>query len=392
MTASAPARVGRSEFIQVGRFVAAGLVLVTHSTYYYGKYVDGSVQIWHWGEIGVPIFFVISGIVMVMSSTRLKRDASGAREFSIRRLVRIVPLYWLATTANILIFFAVPWVVARVSAGSTLPWADGTRLDVVYAIKSYLFVPAYNSAGRIEPIHGVGWTLLHEMFFYALFALVMLARGRPQRWVSGIIVGLFAIGWVAGPDSVILRNAILNVMTSPVNLYFVIGMAIGSAIVWGDAHRRWTQALTGGLLVGALVMWLPGMQESVPLKPLPLALGAAMLVLTNWRMLGLARVGVALGNSSYSLYLFHPLIAPVLIIALHKVLPLGAPVTIIVTWFAVVAIAHGIYLWVENPMTQWAKRLFHRFPRPAPAPPVDQPEPQVRSADQPEPEPEPTTS
>lgn len=337
----------------MGRFVAAGLVLVTHSTFYYQTYVDDSVQVWHPGEIGVPIFFVISGIVMVMSSTRLPRDASGARDFTVRRLVRIVPMYWLATTAAVLLFYGLPRVVERLSAGAELPWASrDTSVDVVYLVKSYLFVPALNPDGRIEPIHGVGWTLLHEMFFYALFALVMLVRLRPARWGSGIIVALFVVGQVAEP-----ANPILRVMTDRVNLYFVVGMMIGSAVVWGDQHRRWTQALTGGLLGVAAATWLvPGLQEVV-LKPLPLALGAVMLAFTSIRIPRAARVGVELGNSSYSLYLFHPLIAPAIILVLDRIAPLGAPVTIIVTWFVTVAVGHGIYLWVETPLTRWAKRL-----------------------------------
>lgn len=355
----------------MGRFVAAGLVLITHSTLYYGKYVDDSVHVWHPGEIGVPIFFVISGIVMVMSSTRLTRDASGSREFMIRRLIRIVPLYWLATTVSTLIFYGLPWVVGRMGSGSTLPWAsEGTSLDVVYTVKSYLFIPAFNPEGRIEPIHGVGWTLLHEMFFYALFALVMLARGRPARWASVVILGLFVAGEIAKP-----ANPVLSVVTSSINLYFVVGMMIGTTIVWGDKHRRLTQALTWGLLVVALAKWLlPGLMTFFPMKPLPLVLGAAMLAFTSLPMPGPARVGVELGNSSYSLYLFHPIVAPAVMLVLHKVLSLGAPVTIVLTWFVTVAVGHGIYLWVENPMTRWAKRTFRRS-RPAPAPrPTDQPE------------------
>jgi len=360
----------------MGRFVAAGLVLVTHSTLYYGKYVDDSVRVWHFGEIGVPIFFVISGIVMVMSSTRLTRDAAGSREFAIRRLIRIVPLYWLATAVATTIFYGLPWVVERVRSGITLPWvSEGASLDVVYTVKSFLFVPALNPEGATDPglpyapIHGVGWTLLHEMFFYALFALVMLARGRPARWASAVIVGLYVLGRVVEPT-----DPILDMMTRAYNLYFVVGMVIGTVVVWGDRHRRLTQALTWGLTVVALAKWLlPGLTGWFPLDPLPLALGAAMLAFTALPMPGPARVGVQLGNSSYSLYLFHPIVAPAVILVLDKALSLGAPVTITVTWFVTVAVGHGIYLWVENPLTRWTKRTFRRS-RPKAPPPVPRPE------------------
>jgi len=50
---------------------------------------------------GVDIFFIISGFVMVISSRRLV-DRPGAWLIFLRhRVVRIVPLYWLLTTAKI---------------------------------------------------------------------------------------------------------------------------------------------------------------------------------------------------------------------------------------------------------------------------------------------------
>ena len=48
-------------------------------------------------ESGVDVFFVISGFVMVYSSSRLFAAPSGSRVFLRRRLARIVPLYWTAT-------------------------------------------------------------------------------------------------------------------------------------------------------------------------------------------------------------------------------------------------------------------------------------------------------
>ncbi len=51
-----------------------------------------------WGA-GVDLFFVISGFIMVHASERLFGREGAAREFALRRLIRIVPLYWLLATA-----------------------------------------------------------------------------------------------------------------------------------------------------------------------------------------------------------------------------------------------------------------------------------------------------
>ena len=50
-----------------------------------------------YGAVGVDIFFVISGFIMVDSSKDLFQHPNGLRIFLLRRLARIVPLYWLIT-------------------------------------------------------------------------------------------------------------------------------------------------------------------------------------------------------------------------------------------------------------------------------------------------------
>ena len=46
------------------------------------------------GAAGVDLFFVISGFVMVYASERMFGQRHSPRIFALRRLARIVPLYW----------------------------------------------------------------------------------------------------------------------------------------------------------------------------------------------------------------------------------------------------------------------------------------------------------
>ena len=57
---------------------------------------------------GVDLFFVISGFVMVHASQRLFGEAGAAKTFLLRRLFRIVPLYWAVTTLILLAMLATP--------------------------------------------------------------------------------------------------------------------------------------------------------------------------------------------------------------------------------------------------------------------------------------------
>ncbi|TGR91107.1 hypothetical protein EN834_35840, partial [bacterium M00.F.Ca.ET.191.01.1.1] len=51
------------------------------------------------GAVGVPIFFVISGLVIGLQ--RFETGAAGIYDFMAKRLARIAPLYWVMTLAYV---------------------------------------------------------------------------------------------------------------------------------------------------------------------------------------------------------------------------------------------------------------------------------------------------
>ena len=72
------------------------------------------------GAAGVDLFFVISGFVMVYSCERLFNRPGASAQFVVQRLVRIVPLYWLATTAMVLL--CAPFASTKAVTASLLFW------------------------------------------------------------------------------------------------------------------------------------------------------------------------------------------------------------------------------------------------------------------------------
>ncbi len=90
--------------IQALRAVAALMVLVFHLCQELTKLgADLPATTFIIGTAGVDLFFVISGFVMVYSSERLFGQPRASIQFLARRVVRIVPLYWIATTAMVLL-------------------------------------------------------------------------------------------------------------------------------------------------------------------------------------------------------------------------------------------------------------------------------------------------
>ena len=129
-----------------------------------------------YGPFGVDLFFVISGFVMVYSSERLFGQPGAPITFFVRRLARIVPLYWLATA--VLVWFVVPYASTKAVLGSLF------------------FAPHIPSEA---PLLFVGWTLIFEMFFYAVFAIALLAK-RRFAVVAGVTIFLICFSVLLAPD------------------------------------------------------------------------------------------------------------------------------------------------------------------------------------------------
>ena len=112
--------------IQYLRALAALSVVWGHSLYSIQGVAQQLGAPW-FGASGVDLFFVISGFIMVVTTDRA--DVTPLR-FLALRIVRVVPLYWLATLA---------WIACTALAESTA-YPPGA------IIKSLLFVP-YLSPG-----------------------------------------------------------------------------------------------------------------------------------------------------------------------------------------------------------------------------------------------------
>ena len=132
------------ECIQFLRFVASFLVLLTHS---FSPFFNGS--------IGVDIFFVISGFIMMHVSS------NDVKKFLIKRFIRIVPLYWTLTILFFLVVLFLPILV------------DKSEANFHYFIKSLFFIPYNNGEGHL-PVIFLGWTLNYEIIFYIFLDFLFL--------------------------------------------------------------------------------------------------------------------------------------------------------------------------------------------------------------------------
>ena len=243
---------------------------------------------------------------MVISSERLFGRPGAAWTFIMRRLIRIVPLYWAVTSI---------YVVAL-----------GSGFTLAHIISSYLFVPYMGPGGAMQPIHVVGWTLNYEMFFYALFALALALPRRLAVTALGVaMLGLVAAGSMTPPTA-----DAFAFWSRPIMLNFVLGLALGLAYAEGV---RLPRAVAGGLIAIAAVLYWREIGEPFPAEwrrlfvyglPSALLLAGATLGRLNSAPRNLQGIAV-MGDASYALYLIHP---PVLwacrMVALKLAIPVAA--------------------------------------------------------------------
>ncbi len=335
--------------VQALRGIAALAVLGTHlGGLWAEQYGRGAPRLLDNGAAGVDLFFVISGLVMALSSAGPR--AVGGGTFLRRRVLRIAPMYWLLT----LVAVSKIWTVARMPGlGSR---ADHLPVSVVDLLRSLCFVPYRNSAGALDPVLQVGWTLNFEMFFYLLFALALFARVRPIWMLTPLLAGLALLGLLARPGW-----PAVAVLMNPLLLEFLAGMYLGRAVQRKTAlGPLWLWASLGVLGAAGLVLIPMG---NVPFsRVLGWGVPAVLVVEAAVRLDGVLRGRIPrgllrVGDASYSLYLSHVLVCIAVFRAERVVLPaatierLGFWPTSVAT--AAVAVGVGLLLYrrVEKPMT-----------------------------------------
>lgn len=311
-------------WLDVVRFLAAGIVIVFHFAFWSWHDVDSAtgfraligtpirypelVDLSWWGWVGVEIFFVISGFVIAISA-----DGRSSSRFLRSRLLRLAPALWFFSTLALLVTF----VFLPVPVSEAL---------LLYA-KSIVLFP---KGPWIDNIH---WSLTIEIVFYSLiFLLLLLGRFEwltPLTYAWGAITFSFFLIclldlWIAFPDQIssilhFVRNAypsrLALLTTGP---YFVVGLAIYLIYRKGITGNRALLFVTS-LLAGEIGIYFNAekfaaatnleVSPFVPCLVWTLAVTViAISIFLRKRQVDLAsapRLFRSLGLTTYPLYLIH---------------------------------------------------------------------------------------
>jgi peptidoglycan/LPS O-acetylase OafA/YrhL len=167
------------------RAVAALLVMLTHAAYTTGKYNHGYVGLMYSRmEIGVPIFFVLSGFLLFGPWVRaVASDGSppSVRRYAWHRVRRIMPAYVVAVLAAYLLYH---WRTAGPNPGhSLIGLLRNLTLTQIYT-DNYLY--SYLHQGLTQM-----WSLAVEVAFYVvlpLMAYLLIVVLCRRRWRPGLLL------------------------------------------------------------------------------------------------------------------------------------------------------------------------------------------------------------
>ncbi len=338
------------------RGVAALLVVMFHTQVIFGGRLGREVfgNMFSNGLHGVDLFFVLSGFVITYAHLPDLGQPHRLRRYMFARAARIYPAVWICSALALLVYAAGYRGQGVDPSSKFQPWNLAA---------SFLLLPQ-----RDVPLVNVTWTLQYEMFFYVLFALLII----DLRFLVLIMLWQIAIpvAAVAGfaPSSVWAQLCL-----DPRCCEFGLGMA--SAWLFAVARRRRegrpaqgrmvpVLGLCGGLAVLAAPSIPGAARTALAAAPPTLIYGFGSLLavagcafLELRRPLLLPRLVDQIGRASYAIYLVHFSVvnlAAVLLIR-HRLLPLNDAACFLV---AVIAVACGLAFdrFVDQPCQRMLRR------------------------------------
>jgi peptidoglycan/LPS O-acetylase OafA/YrhL len=369
---SKPARLPALDAI---RAVGAIGVLAYHVSFNTGLSLHGT-----WNgllarlDVGVAIFFVLSGFLLFRPYARasaIGASRPAAAQYFWRRGVRILPAYWIAVAACLV-------VLPQNWGAPPSDWLHHFTLTQIYQ--------------RDLIRHGLTqtWSLATEVAFYLVLPLIALAavgrRWRPTRTVLVASVGvLITAVWVAGLALGRLDIRLHTMWLPSYAVWFSVGIALATAHValeTNTAPRGWR--ILDDLARAPFACWaiaiallaivatpLAGPRDLTPptgaqfgaklaiyaviaaLVMLPVAFGPPSPLKTRFA----SPLAQWLGAISYGLFLWHPFIIDAIFLTNGQWIFSGSPLsTLGFTLFGAVVLASISYYGVERPLQRWGGR------------------------------------
>ncbi len=292
--------------LQALRGIAALLVCAFHFRYLINE--TWSEILFSNGQIGVQVFFMISGFIMVHTTSRIKGNYNQqALKFFVNRLIRIVPLYYLCTFI---------YIADDINDG----YLDTHGTTLLNSLL-FIFSPAGLTAGKIfSPSLEVGWSLNYEMMFYLIFTLSVFFGIHKMRFLyiwfiaTVFVIPIVLIGKIPSHHTIVSDYpfSYLNIISNPILLHFLFGISLAIIV----PKLKFTRISCIVLLVVAFILFLiymmgfTGLPQNVWFDLIFCGFLVFSILINDYHTKGFQFPAFLdkFGNMSYSFYLLHPII------------------------------------------------------------------------------------
>lgn len=300
-------------FLQLIRFFAANLVLLYH------------LYLFDSGYKGVDVFFVISGFVMYY--TLYTRTKPSAFKFIVNRFTKIFFLYWVAVAT---LYFILP------------PHTE------FFNLKTILLFPGHT------PVLGVSWSLSYELYFYFLIgSLVYLVPARYHLFLFFVFLAVTTLITLINLTDHSFKGSVLNFLFGQNLWQFLLGLASGYFFANKTVEPK--RSLLFALICSVLFLTI-NIPFNTPISYIiygPLAFGMVWLISSFEKQFTLqnkpAEVIKFLGEASYAIYLFGPIIT--------LLIGFDSPEKIILIILITNLFSILFNRFVESPFLKWIRNL-----------------------------------
>ncbi len=294
-----------------------------------------------YGYLGVELFFMISGFVILMTASN-----GDLKKFVISRLIRLYPAFWVC--CSITFFFTLAIGASDYSASINQYLINMTLLS------GFMDVP---------PIDGVYWSLFVELKFYA-FVAVILVLGRIQQ------AELFIILWLAVTIALVFHpiQQLRFLMLKDYSTYFIAGATF---------FLIWAKGLTWTRCTVIAVSWCLAIYQSTKeihefeirirndldpyiITAIICAYFVIMTLISLKRMGAIGKVNwVWLGALTYPLYLIHQNLGFMIYNAVYT--QFNPQVLFWLLVFGMIMLAYLIHIAIEKPLAKSMKNFFNKL-------------------------------
>ncbi len=280
-------------------------VVLFHMTAVELKYSGGDRLLPGWldfFQLGVDLFFVISGFVMVIVSRGRFQSSVERQRFLFNRVSRIYPTYWLYFFITLMVYLVQPGMVNSAHGESNL-W------------RSFLLLPS----DKVLLVM-VAWSLVFELWFYLVFSVLLFFKERSlplllATWALVLLVFNTLEDWQE-------YSPVLAVILHPYALEFIAG-ALLALFFYSPNSARIPGSAVWGLLAAAVLLGIPvigayglfeghGLSRMVIVGVVFATLVFALALLERRGHVSMPKGLVSIGDMSYTVYLSHLLVLGVI--------------------------------------------------------------------------------